>query len=83
MQKPKKAAPKEQLLLVAFGTNPLSDVMKWIGTEKELDAIRAAVKWPPIYIPMRLCSQDDISLFHQYVDFLRSRIETRKDRSND
>ena len=62
--------PKETLVLVGFGKYPLEEVMGWIGTEREIDAIQASVKWPPVYRELRICDQKEVQRFIKYTEWI-------------
>jgi len=61
--------PGDALILVGFGKHKLSDVLDWIGTDKEEDAYFAVTKWPPWYREARLCDDEDFSRFVWYTQW--------------
>lgn len=67
-----KTPDPEYLILVGFGKYDLSEVLSWRDSVKELDALNASTKWPPRYRPYRLCSEEDISLFLEYGQWISS-----------
>jgi hypothetical protein len=64
--------PKDTLILVGFGKHSLEDVMGWIGTEREIDALEASIKWPPRYRELRICDKEDVERFMKYTEYVSS-----------
>jgi hypothetical protein len=62
--------PPETPILVGFGKHDLKDVMDWIGTEKELDALQASIKWPPRYRRLEICEDGDVERFIKYTEWI-------------
>ncbi len=61
------------LILIGFGKQNLSDLLAWIGDpEKEEELIKAPFKWPPHYRRIGICSQEEIRDCKIYVDWLFS-----------
>ena len=66
--------PKDGLVLVGFGKHDLADVLKWAGTDKEMDLLTAFKKWPPVYREERNCSQEDIQTACDFLAYLQDAI---------
>ena len=64
--------PEDTLVLVGFGPHSLEEVMGWRGTEREIDALQASIKWPPVYRELRICNQEEVQLFIKYTEFVSS-----------
>jgi len=62
--------PKDTLVLVGFGEHSLETVLSWRGTEKELDALQASVRWPPRYRELRICDKEDVDRFIHYTEWV-------------
>ncbi len=60
---------EEQLILVGFGKNKLSDMLKWIDTDQEVDLIEAWKKWPPVWRRQEICSTGDIMACMQFLAY--------------
>lgn len=59
----------ERLVLVGFGKNDLTEMLTWIGTDKEENLIKAWVKWPARYRPARICSQEEVKSCLEYLKY--------------
>jgi hypothetical protein len=64
--------PKNTPILVGFGKYSLEEVMSWIDTEKEIDALQASIKWPPRYREIRICDRVEVERFMKYTEYIAS-----------
>jgi hypothetical protein len=63
----------ESFVLVGFGKHDMKDILSWIDTPQEEDALKAPVKWPPRYRPERICDKDDFDRFEAYMEWIISK----------
>ncbi len=62
------------LVLVGFGKHKLKDMLKWIGTDQEIDLLSAFTKWPPIYREERIVDEEDMEYACRFLAFVHDSI---------
>jgi hypothetical protein len=62
------------LVLTGFGKHKLKDMLKWIGTDKEEDLLKAFRKWPPVWREERIADEEDIEYACRFLAFLQDAI---------
>lgn len=63
-----------EMVLVGFGKYDLADMIKWIGTEREMELLIAPSKWPPRWRRMGICEDADLQAMKAYIEFTTERL---------
>lgn len=61
----------ENMVLVGFGKYELDEVLKWFGTSREIEALKAPILFPPRWRRESLCSDKEKSDFVKYTSIVQ------------
>jgi hypothetical protein len=64
--KPARDEREGNLVLVGFGKHNLDEILNWVGTPREIEALKAPLLWPPRWRRESLCSEEDKTNFAEY-----------------
>jgi hypothetical protein len=65
---------EKEMVLVGFGKHDLTDMIKWIGTDREMELLIAPSKWPPRWRRMGICEDADLQAMKAYIEFTTERL---------
>lgn len=69
------AKPRENLVLVGFGDENLTDLIEKLGTEKEEELLQVPLNAIPRYRHESTCTQEEIKAFVKFGTFLYKKLQ--------